>query len=308
MKNNNVVVIVLGLLILSIIVVILMKFYRWNPPVKISLPTASADDAFVENKLNTYVHITVTVADTGKDEILMGYIAPLSKKAIPKNLIRFLSPPNRLNIYVVTPIGTEKIVTGDNILTGNNILTECDLEKIQYSQGWEKLATVEITEPMYSFHVGDIDTKLSAVSYSDQASNPAVYNNGIPFIEIFNMTNRTLQLNENIEIPPMGSRIYRGREHFGVPFGAVFHDMENIFPDYEVVYPVSHITYKSAVAEPSQKIPVYSFNVTDPLRSGLAAQFQAKDKTTFQTEKEFNENRQYSEQKKPKSKYSGNRA
>jgi hypothetical protein len=293
-KMRNIVI--FGLVILSIMTVLLMKFMRMNPPVKITTQSSSLNEAFIENRLNTYVHVTSVLADTGKEEILMGYIAPLSKKNIPKNLIRLLSPPNRLNIYVVTPIGTKTI-------SPDQSLTECDIGEVKYSQGWEKLATFDITKPIYSFYIGDIDTKLSGVSYSDQAAGPAVYNNGIPFIEIFNMTNRTLQLNENIEIPPMGSRIYRGREHFGVPFGTILHDMENIFPDYEVIYPVSHIIYKGAVTELATDVPTYTFNVTDPLRSGLAADFGAKDKTTFDSGYEFGETRQYSNQKKYADKY-----
>lgn len=204
------------------------------------------EEARIFNHLNIPVSLSVIFGDTGKKELFVRLLSPTHSVVIQKNQLRYMNPGNTIEIV---DLSTGKI-----------------------------MSQFEIVREMSTFHIGTIEAKLNATSYVDQSLN-GVTNQGLAFVEIHNLTNQELRLNENIVVPPMGSRLYTGRDHFGVPFGTVLKDQGGRYQDYKVIYPVSHLYYRGAseLNFAPESVPTYGFYETDPLRDGLASNFVDKD-------------------------------
>lgn len=204
------------------------------------------EEARIFNHLNIPVSLSVIFGDTGKKEQFVRLLSPNHSVVIQKNQLRYMNPGNTIEIV---DLSTGKI-----------------------------MSQFEIVREMATFHIGTIEARLNATSYVDQSLN-GVTNQGIAFIEVHNLTNQELRLNEDLIIPPMGSRLYTGRNHFGVPYGTIFRDQSGRYQDYSVIYPISHLYYRGAseLNFAPESVPTYGFYDTDPLRDGLASNFVDKD-------------------------------
>jgi hypothetical protein len=104
-------------------------------------------------------------------------------------------------------------------------------------------------------YIGNITGKIYDYLYNQMRVNVNP-TQGLPWLKIWNKTNKILSLNGNICIQPNSYHIYLGRDHFGVPMGLVLKDMDGIYPDFFLTQPISDLFYGDISYK--EKLPLFS--------------------------------------------------
>jgi hypothetical protein len=115
-----------------------------------------------------------------------------------------------------------------------------------------RMVTINSNEDLY---IGNISSKIYDFLYNQIRVNVNP-SNGLPFLKIWNKTDKTLSLNGNICIRPQSYELYLGRDHFGVPMGLVLKDLDGLYPEFLLTQPISDLYYGDvSYREP---LPLYS--------------------------------------------------
>lgn len=115
-----------------------------------------------------------------------------------------------------------------------------------------QIVSIERNEDLY---IGNVSSKIFDFLYQQMTANVNPMN-GLPFLKIWNKTNRVLNLNGNICIKPNNSYIYLGRDHFGVPMGLELKDLDGLYPDFLLTQPISDLYYGDTSYR--EKLPLFS--------------------------------------------------
>lgn len=91
-------------------------------------------------------------------------------------------------------------------------------------------------------YLGDVTTQLYEPKYNDVKTLGTVVQ-GLPWIDIHNLTNFTLNLNGNICIKPNQVYTYLGRDHYGVAMGTIFKDLDGFYKNFQILQPITDIYY-----------------------------------------------------------------
>lgn len=214
------------LLCIAILILILCFFlYRKssshlpsNESISISRESFShSSDFFIYNYLISPIQISVM--SQGKEEVLENKIPGNSKRGFKlKTIKKYFVPHNEIIVYIHTSLGLKRF-------------------------GKYVFMTPKDTV-IKALHVGMITSRWVGADADYNIAKPGLNAvQGLPWIKIWNTTDLTLSLNNNIDISPGGLMRYPGRDHFGVRLGTVFKDQNNIFPDFIFTIPATDVYY-----------------------------------------------------------------
>jgi hypothetical protein len=131
-------------------------------------------------------------------------------------------------------------VNGDAVSPNTTHHTNDSLVRIEVDGRSYGTAMLSQTTP--ELYVGGIATKWVGQGF-DSMSRPLMAVQGVPWVRIHNLSDMKLCLNTGIEIEPGTYGVYPGRDHRGVRLGTVFHDINNVYPDFIFDAPASDIYY-----------------------------------------------------------------
>nr|QBK86348.1 MAG: hypothetical protein LCMAC102_01430 [Marseillevirus LCMAC102] len=179
----------------------------------------SGTDFYISNYLQKPIRIEV-IDDGGNNIPLTNRIQPQAKKGFQmKTIEKYIQKGNHMRVYILDDYPGETIYS-------------------DYAFEMPEGTTIKM------LHIGMITSRWVGADGDYNIGKPG-FNavQGLPWIKIHNLTDRTLSLNNNIDISPGGTLRYSGRDHFGVRLGTVFKDQNNVFPDFIFTIPATDIYY-----------------------------------------------------------------
>lgn len=220
---------ILAILIIAIVVV--LKVCVFNKESKSSYSSehftpinmnGSEKKILFKNHLSKSVKIKV-----GDDDVVVVKLHPKSSKTVPLSGI--------VNMFR-TPLGNDEVFT---VYTFDQKLPNEPEEK--YGEYTIDLDSDSFVKRLF---IGGVTSRFVGSTFNYPESLKGNGNIlGIPFVNIHNLTDRTLSLNYNIRIPPNSTLKYLGRNHFGVRLGTVFSDNDGLYSDYIFKVPATDIYY-----------------------------------------------------------------
>ena len=122
-----------------------------------------------------------------------------------------------------------------------------------------------IQYPIENVYINNQTSRFIGADWDNQLITSSNAVGGRPWITIHNLTKIPLYFNNGeIYISPLSSIKYKGREHFGVSLGFTLKNLQGIFSDMIMIYPITDVYY-GIVSQTSEKIQPFS---TDVRRDG----------------------------------------
>ena len=223
MLKNSIIVIVAAIVIVFICFCCYQTYKSTKKEVKRTFIKregfSHASDFYIYNYLLAAIRVNVLFPD-GREETLETRIPGKSKRGFKiKTIEKYFNQEHKLRIYT---LGKEDSFTifGDY-----------------------QFATPEDT-CIKALHVGMVTSRWVGADADYNIGKPGLNAvQGLPWIKIWNTTDTTLSLNNNIDISPGGMMRYPGRDHLGVRLGTVFKDQRGVFPDYIYTIPATDVYY-----------------------------------------------------------------
>ena len=168
------------------------------------------------DKITIYNYLSSDIKFSAGDTDVM-IPAQSSKKMRYADIINDITPPNKFKVFT----------SAASSPNDPSLFVEASLNP-SWACGPKEL------------HLGMISTRYQQGTGLAPSVNVM---NGIPFIDIHNVTNRPLQFNDRIIVPPRGQYRYSGLYHYGVPLGQYLKNNDGIFPTFQILKPISDIFY-----------------------------------------------------------------
>lgn len=175
------------------------------------------NDFYIYNYLNKPIRV-----ESGKGDVIVAHIGARQSKGLKFSFIsKYFLDDHKFNVYLLNNVnGVE--------------------EKALFSEYKFDLPEGETIKHL---HVGMVTARWVGATQDSTAIPGLNAVQGRPWIKIHNLTDRTLSLNNNIDISPNGVLRYSGRDHFGVRLGTVFKDQDGVFPTFIFDTPATDLYY-----------------------------------------------------------------